>query len=61
MCSSDLHGEYALGSRIQYEIETSGGMVTVEKLREDRFTASEGQEVTAGFSAANTYFISEAT
>jgi spermidine/putrescine transport system ATP-binding protein len=31
-----VHGEYALGSRIQYEIETANGMVTVEKLREDR-------------------------
>ena len=60
--SGTLHGEYALGSRIQYEIETpSGGMVTVEKLREDRFDAREGQEVRVGFNTAATHFISEAT
>ncbi len=56
-----LHGEYALGSRIQYEIETPDRMVTVEKLREDRFAASEGQEVSVGFNVANTHLIGEAT
>ncbi len=56
-----LHGEYALGSRIQYEIETPGGMVTVEKLREDRFDVREGQDVTVGFNAANTHFIRDAS
>lgn len=56
-----LHGEYALGSRIQYEIQTSGGIVTVEKLREDRLTTDKGREVTLGFDAQNTHFISEAT
>lgn len=59
--SGTLHGEYALGSRIQYEIETQNGMVTVEKLREDRFTATEGQTVTVGFDADSTHFIREAT
>lgn len=59
--SGTLHGEYALGSRIQYEIETPGGVVTVEKLREDRFAAHEGEEVTVGFNAENTHFISEGT
>jgi spermidine/putrescine transport system ATP-binding protein len=56
-----LHGEYALGSRIQYEIETASGTVTVEKLREDRFTASEGESVTVGFNAPHTHFIGEAS
>ena len=55
-----VHGEYALGSRIQYEIETASGMVTVEKLREDRLSASEGQNVRLGFNAGNTHFIGEA-
>jgi len=59
--SGELHGEYALGSRIQYEIETPGGMVTVEKLREDRFNASPGDTVIVGFNSENTHFISEAT
>lgn len=58
--SGVLHGEYALGSRIQYEIETPGGMVTVEKLREDRLSADEGKEVTIGFGVEHTHFISEA-
>ncbi|MEQ8291344.1 MAG: ABC transporter ATP-binding protein [Roseovarius sp.] len=55
-----LHGEYALGSRIQYEIETAAGMVTVEKLREDRRAVAEGEQLTVGFNAANTHFIDEA-
>ena len=58
--SGVVHGEYALGSRIQYEIETENGMVTVEKLREDRLSAAEGQNVTLGFNAENTHFIGEA-
>ncbi|MFB9148800.1 ABC transporter ATP-binding protein [Roseovarius ramblicola] len=56
-----LHGEYALGSRIQYEIDTPGGMVTLENLREDRRPLSEGQEITLGFNAENTHFIDGAT
>jgi len=60
--SGVLHGEYALGSRIQYEIETpSGAMVTVEKLREDRFDAREGQPLSLGFNIDATHFISEAS
>ena len=56
-----LHGEYALGSRIQYEIETPSGMVTVEKLREDRSSAAEGDEISIGFDSNVTHFIQEAT
>ena len=57
-----LRGEYALGSRIQYEIETeSGDMVTVEKLREDRFDAAEGQQVSVGFNTDATHFIGGAS
>lgn len=52
-----LHGEYALGSRIQYEIETPAGMVTVEKLREDRTGAEAGQPVNLGFNLASTHLI----
>lgn len=52
--------EYALGSRIQYEVETPNGQViTVEKLREDRATAAIGSDVTLGFDAANTHVIVE--
>ncbi len=55
--SGTLHGEYALGSRIQYELETPIGMVTVEKLREDRLSTREGAMVTVGFNADVTHFI----
>ncbi len=56
-----LYGEYALGSRIQYEIETDSGIVTVEKLREDRRRLNEGDSVTVGFNSGITHFIGEAT
>ena len=59
--SGRLHGEYALGSRIQYELETPTGMVTVEKLREDRLSAAEGDEISIGFNADVTHFIGDAT
>lgn len=59
--SGTLHGEYALGSRIQYEIETPSGMVTVEKLREERLSASEGDEIAVGFNANVTHFIGDET
>ncbi len=59
--SGALHGEYALGSRIQYEIKTPIGMVTVEKLREDRLSANEGDTITIGFNADVTHFIRGAT
>lgn len=53
-----LHGEYALGSRIQYEIETEDGrLITVEKLREDRLSAAEGAQILLGFNADHTHLI----
>jgi spermidine/putrescine transport system ATP-binding protein len=56
-----FHGEYALGSRIQYELKTPQGIVTVEKLREDRLRAREGDTVAVGFNADITHFIGDAT
>ena len=56
-----LNSEYALGSRIQYEIETAQGqIVTIEKLREDRLTQSPGQTVHLGFNAQHTHLIADA-
>ncbi len=53
-----LRAEYALGSRIQYEVETSAGQtLTVEKLREDRFCGNEGSAVILGFDAENVHLI----
>ena len=56
-----FQGEYALGSRIQYELKTPEGIVTVEKLREDRLSAREGDTVALGFNSDVTHFIGDAT
>lgn len=56
-----LRAEYALGSRIQYEVEAANGdILTVEKLREDRFEGEIGQEVVLGWDADYTHLIEEA-
>ncbi len=55
-----LKGEFALGSRLQYEVETcTGAIVTVEKLREDRFAGRSGDTVVLGFDAENVHLIRE--
>jgi spermidine/putrescine transport system ATP-binding protein len=55
-----LRAFYALGSRTQYKVETSDGSeLAVEKLREDRFTGSVGDEVVMGFDMENTHMIRE--
>ena len=58
--SGKLHAEYALGSRIQYEVEAAGKMLTVEKLREDRFTGKPGDKVILGFDGEAAHLIHEA-
>ena len=58
--SGVLHDEYALGSRIQYQVEADDGRtLTVEKLREERLDRAPGQAVTLGFDAGNTHLIGE--
>jgi len=53
-----LRGEYALGSRMQYKVETSDGTeLTVEKLREDRFEGSIDDEVIIGWDVDHTHLI----
>ena len=53
-----LMAEFALGSRTHYEVETSKGqIVTVEKLREDRFKGKSGASVTLGFDLENVHTI----
>jgi len=50
--------EYALGSRIQYEVEDpSGQVITVEKLREERLSDAVGRPVTLGFDVFHTHLI----
>ncbi len=52
--------EYALGSRIQYEVETPSGMVvTVEKLREERLKDAEGRSIILGFDTDHTHLIGD--
>ncbi len=59
--SGVLHAEYALGSRIQYEIGAPNGQIlTVEKLREDRFDGATGDAVMLGFDAHAAHLIHEA-
>ena len=57
--SQGLDGEYALGSRIQYELESTAGGVTVEKLREDRLSAKLGDIIEVGFNLDVTHFIGD--
>ena len=53
--------EYALGSRIQYQIESAHGQtITVEKLREERVADPEGKEVMLGFARDRTHVIGDA-
>lgn len=53
-----LRAEYALGSRIQYEVEASDGTrLTVEKLREDRFNGAPGEAVVLGWDVENAHMI----
>ena len=55
-----LRDEFALGSRIQYEVEAeSGAVLTVEKLREDRFSGAAGDEVVLGWDVENAHLIRE--
>ena len=55
-----LRAEYALGSRMQYEIETAGGSkLTVENLREDRYAGESGDSVVLGWDIENTHMIQQ--
>jgi spermidine/putrescine transport system ATP-binding protein len=55
-----LRAEYALGSRIQYEVETSdGSILTVEKLREDHYQGAIGDSVILGWDIESTHMIRE--
>ncbi len=53
-----LRAEYALGSRIQYEVETAdGSKLAVENLREDRYRGSVGDSVILGWDIESTHMI----
>ena len=55
-----MRAEYALGSRVQYEVEAAdGSRLTVEKLREDRFAGQIGDEVVLGWDVEHGHLIVE--
>ncbi|MEO1194087.1 MAG: ABC transporter ATP-binding protein [Pseudomonadota bacterium] len=59
--TGELHNDFSLGSRIQYEVALASGQVlTVEKLGEGRFDGSYGDQVTLGFDLAHSHLIREA-
>jgi len=54
-----LMTEYALGSRIQYEVDAAnGGRITIEKLREYRYRGKAGDPVRLGWDMESAHFIS---
>ena len=53
-----LRAEYALGSRIQYEVEASNGeRLIVENLREDRLEFVMSESIIVGWDIENTHMI----
>lgn len=54
-----LSAEYALGSRIQYSVETEAGLVTVERPFETRLDAAIGTEVRLGWDRSAVHLIAE--
>ncbi len=58
LMNGELHNEFSLGSRLQYEVAISGDrVVTVEKLREDRFEGAYGDPVVIGWDIEHTHLI----
>lgn len=58
--SGTVTGEYNLGSRIRYKVETpTGYQVTVETLREARYDGRAGDRVTLGWQADQCHLIGE--
>jgi len=53
MVEGRIGNEYALGSRIQYGVQVGDSLLTVEKLREDRFTGGADSVVRLGWNAAD--------
>jgi spermidine/putrescine transport system ATP-binding protein len=56
--NGELHNEFSLGSRLQYEVGIGGDrVVTVEKLREDRFAGAYGDPVVIGWDIEHVHLI----
>ena len=54
-----LYNEYALGSRIQYQVRVGGMVFLVEKLREQRYTGALDDQVTIGWDARDSVLAPE--
>ena len=52
-----LRAEYALGSRLQYEVEADGKCLTIECLREHRHHGAIGDSVALGWDVKNIHLI----
>lgn len=56
--NGELHNEFSLGSRMQYEVGIGDGRIaTVEKLREDRFEGDYGDTVVIGWDIEHVHLI----
>jgi spermidine/putrescine transport system ATP-binding protein len=57
--SGRVYNEYALGSRIQYQVRVGEAVFIVEKLRQQAFTGSLDDEVAIGWSGADSILVSD--
>lgn len=54
-----LYNEYALGSRIQYQVRVGEAVFVVEKLRQQAFTGNLDDMVTIGWDAADSILVTD--
>ena len=54
-----LYNEYALGSRIQYQVRVGENIFVVEKLRQQAFTGKLDDDVTIGWDAADAILVTD--
>ena len=58
--TGSLFNDYALGSRVQYQVRSSGGAQwLVERLQDDPFEAAPDAEVTIGWRPEDSILVSE--
>ena len=54
-----LYNEYALGSRIQYQVRVGEQVFMVEKLRQQAYPGNMDDEVTIGWDAKNSILVGD--
>jgi spermidine/putrescine transport system ATP-binding protein len=57
--SGRLYNEYALGSRIQYQVRVGEAVFVVEKLRQQAFSGVRGDMVNIGWDAADSILVTD--